>query len=97
MKLMNEELQPQACSPVDYEEIINFLMLEHSEKIDQTKSKPAMLGWWVGQVMKISRGKANPSVALKILQQKLNAYELPKKLNYGEDVRDIIKSLENGS
>ena len=30
------------------------------------------MGWFVGQVMKASQGKANPQIANEILSQKLN-------------------------
>ena len=41
------------------------------EKAEQAKAKPAMLGWFVGQVMKASGGKANPQAVNALLKAKL--------------------------
>jgi aspartyl-tRNA(Asn)/glutamyl-tRNA(Gln) amidotransferase subunit B len=35
------------------------------------KAKPSMLGWFVGQVMKGTGGKANPAAVNDILKKKL--------------------------
>ena len=35
------------------------------------KAKPTMLGWFVGQVMKSTGGKANPQVVNELLKKKL--------------------------
>jgi aspartyl-tRNA(Asn)/glutamyl-tRNA(Gln) amidotransferase subunit B len=35
------------------------------------KAKPSMLGWFVGQVMKQTGGKANPQALNEILKTKL--------------------------
>ncbi|MDR3495083.1 MAG: Asp-tRNA(Asn)/Glu-tRNA(Gln) amidotransferase GatCAB subunit B, partial [Ancalomicrobiaceae bacterium] len=41
------------------------------DKVEQVKLKPTMLGWFVGQVMKQSGGKANPQGVNEILKAKL--------------------------
>jgi len=43
----------------------------NAEKIEQVKAKPSMLGWFVGQVMKVSGGKANPQAVNEMLKEKL--------------------------
>jgi aspartyl-tRNA(Asn)/glutamyl-tRNA(Gln) amidotransferase subunit B len=35
------------------------------------KDKPQALGWFVGQVMKATQGKANPGVINQLLRSKL--------------------------
>ena len=35
------------------------------------KAKPAALGWFVGQVMKSTGGKANPQAVNELLKKKL--------------------------
>ena len=40
-------------------------------KVEQVKAKPSMLGWFVGQVMKSTGGKANPQAVSDLLKQKL--------------------------
>jgi aspartyl-tRNA(Asn)/glutamyl-tRNA(Gln) amidotransferase subunit B len=41
------------------------------DKVEQVKLKPTMLGWFVGQVMKGTGGKANPAAVNEILKKKL--------------------------
>ena len=41
------------------------------DKVEQVKVKPTMLGWFVGQVMKQTGGKASPPAVNEILKAKL--------------------------
>jgi aspartyl-tRNA(Asn)/glutamyl-tRNA(Gln) amidotransferase subunit B len=41
------------------------------DKVAQAKAKPAALGWFVGQVMKATGGKANPQAVNELLRKKL--------------------------
>lgn len=41
------------------------------DKVQQAKAKPTMIGWFVGQVMKQTGGKANPQAVNEILKVKL--------------------------
>lgn len=41
------------------------------EKVEQAKAKPTLLGWFVGQVMKQTGGKANPQAVNELLKSKL--------------------------
>jgi aspartyl-tRNA(Asn)/glutamyl-tRNA(Gln) amidotransferase subunit B len=41
------------------------------DKVEQAKAKPTMIGWFVGQVMKQTGGKANPQAVNEILKRKL--------------------------
>ena len=41
------------------------------DKVVQAKAKPQALGWFVGQVMKASGGKANPQAVNDLLKSKL--------------------------
>jgi aspartyl-tRNA(Asn)/glutamyl-tRNA(Gln) amidotransferase subunit B len=70
---MNEEMK-HACQPVDLEPLIAALMIAEPDKLAQAKKKPVMLGWFVGQIMKQTHGKANPNVALEILEQKIGEH-----------------------
>lgn len=42
-----------------------------SDKLAQALAKPQMIGWFVGQVMKSSGGKANPQAVNDLLKAKL--------------------------
>ncbi|MFN5715077.1 MAG: hypothetical protein ACK463_10980, partial [Bradyrhizobium sp.] len=41
------------------------------DKVEQAKAKPQLVGWFVGQVMKSSGGKANPQAVNDLLKSKL--------------------------
>jgi aspartyl-tRNA(Asn)/glutamyl-tRNA(Gln) amidotransferase subunit B len=53
------------------ETIIADILAGNPDKAAQAKAKPAMLGWFVGQVMKASGGKANPQTVNALLKAKL--------------------------
>jgi len=53
------------------EKAVDAVMAANPEKVEQAKAKPALLGWFVGQVMKQSGGKANPQAVNEILKKKL--------------------------
>ena len=53
------------------ERIVDEIVAANAGKAEQAKAKPAMLGWFVGQVMKASGGKANPQSVNAILKAKL--------------------------
>ncbi|MFM9942106.1 MAG: Asp-tRNA(Asn)/Glu-tRNA(Gln) amidotransferase subunit GatB [Hyphomicrobiaceae bacterium] len=53
------------------EKSIDDIIARNPDKVAQVQAKPAMLGWFVGQVMKASGGKASPAVVNDILKAKL--------------------------
>ncbi len=53
------------------EKEVDEIIAANPDKVEQAKAKPSMLGWFVGQVMKASGGKANPQAVNEILKQKL--------------------------
>jgi len=53
------------------EKLVDEIIAANPDKVKQAKAKPAMLGWFVGQVMKASGGKANPKAVNELLRQKL--------------------------
>ena len=54
--------------------IINQLIVEHPKQFDELKGgKTKMLGFFVGQVMKQTQGKANPQQVNEIIKAKLDA------------------------
>jgi aspartyl-tRNA(Asn)/glutamyl-tRNA(Gln) amidotransferase subunit B len=50
---------------------VDEIIAANPDKAEQVKAKPTMLGWFVGQVMKASGGKANPQAVNEILKAKL--------------------------
>jgi len=53
------------------EKAVDEIIAANPDKVEQVKAKPTMLGWFVGQVMKASGGKANPQAVNEILKAKL--------------------------
>ncbi|WP_377847768.1 Asp-tRNA(Asn)/Glu-tRNA(Gln) amidotransferase subunit GatB [Bosea sp. UC22_33] len=53
------------------EKAVDELIAANPDKVEQVKAKPTMLGWFVGQAMKASGGKANPQALNEILKAKL--------------------------
>jgi aspartyl-tRNA(Asn)/glutamyl-tRNA(Gln) amidotransferase subunit B len=53
------------------EKAIDALMSANADKVEDAKKNPKAFGWWVGQTMKVTGGKANPAVVNEILKRKL--------------------------
>jgi aspartyl-tRNA(Asn)/glutamyl-tRNA(Gln) amidotransferase subunit B len=53
------------------EKLVEEILRANPDKCEQVKAKPALLGWFVGQVMKASGGKANPQAVNELLKAKL--------------------------
>ncbi|GLK80612.1 Asp-tRNA(Asn)/Glu-tRNA(Gln) amidotransferase subunit GatB [Methylopila turkensis] len=53
------------------EKVCDEVIAANPDKVEQAKAKPTLIGWFVGQVMKASGGKANPQAVNEILKRKL--------------------------
>jgi aspartyl-tRNA(Asn)/glutamyl-tRNA(Gln) amidotransferase subunit B len=53
------------------ERVVDEIVAANPDKVAQAKAKPAMIGWFVGQVMKASGGKANPQAVNDLLKTRL--------------------------
>ena len=53
------------------EKAVDAIIAANPEKVEQAKEKPSMLGWFVGQVMKQTGGKAAPAAVNDMLKAKL--------------------------
>jgi aspartyl-tRNA(Asn)/glutamyl-tRNA(Gln) amidotransferase subunit B len=53
------------------EKLVDDILHANPEKVAQARTKPALIGWFVGQVMKSSGGKANPQTVNDLLKRKL--------------------------
>jgi aspartyl-tRNA(Asn)/glutamyl-tRNA(Gln) amidotransferase subunit B len=53
------------------ERVVDGIIAANPDKVQQAKAKPALAGWFVGQVMKASGGKANPKAVNDLLKRKL--------------------------
>lgn len=53
------------------EKVVDEIVAGNPDKVADAKVNPKALGWFVGQVMKASGGKANPQAVNEILKRKL--------------------------
>jgi aspartyl-tRNA(Asn)/glutamyl-tRNA(Gln) amidotransferase subunit B len=53
------------------EAAVDEIIAANPDKVEQAKAKPTLLGWFVGQVMKATGGKANPQAVNEMLKRKL--------------------------
>jgi len=53
------------------EKVVDDIIAANPDKVTQAKAKPQLVGWFVGQVMKSSGGKANPQAVNDLLKSKL--------------------------
>ena len=63
-------LQVSDASAIDA--AVDAVIAANADKATQAKTKPGMLGWFVGQVMKSTGGKANPQSVNDALKRKLD-------------------------
>ncbi len=55
------------------EKMVDDIIAKNPDKVEQAKANEKLLGWFVGQVMKASGGKANPQTVNELLKKKLKA------------------------
>jgi aspartyl-tRNA(Asn)/glutamyl-tRNA(Gln) amidotransferase subunit B len=53
------------------EAAVDKVIAANPQKVEQAKAKPSLAGWFVGQVMAATGGKANPQAVNEILKKKL--------------------------
>ncbi|WP_173931544.1 Asp-tRNA(Asn)/Glu-tRNA(Gln) amidotransferase subunit GatB [Chelativorans sp. Marseille-P2723] len=53
------------------EKAVDEVIAANPDKVEQAKAKPSLAGWFVGQVMKATQGKANPQTVNALVKQKL--------------------------
>jgi aspartyl-tRNA(Asn)/glutamyl-tRNA(Gln) amidotransferase subunit B len=54
------------------EKLVAEIVAKHPDKVADAKTNPKAIGWFVGQVMKLSGGKANPQAVNELLKEKLD-------------------------
>jgi aspartyl-tRNA(Asn)/glutamyl-tRNA(Gln) amidotransferase subunit B len=53
------------------EAAVDEVLAANPDKVAQAQAKPSMAGWFVGQVMKVTGGKANPQAVQALVRAKL--------------------------
>jgi len=70
--IIKEKGLKQQSNPKEIEKIISKVILDNPDKVKEYKSgKNKLFGFFVGQIMKVSGGKANPQLVNEILKKKL--------------------------
>ena len=70
-KIVEEKGMKQVTDTGAIEAIIDEIIAGNPDQVAKVKDKPGLIGWFVGQVMKASQGKANPQAVNQILKEKL--------------------------
>ena len=71
-KIIKEKGLKQQSDPKELEKIISKVLENNSDKVSEYKSgKEKLYGFFVGEIMKASSGKANPKLVNDILKEKL--------------------------
>ncbi len=61
----------QVTDTAAIEKVVDEIIAKNPDKVTDARSNPKAIGWFVGQVMKSSGGKASPQVVNDILKRKL--------------------------
>ncbi len=71
--LVEERGLKQVTDTGAIEAAIKQIVAANPKQVEAYKAKPTMLGWFVGQVMKATGGKANPKIVNELLKKALDA------------------------
>ncbi|MBP5215918.1 MAG: Asp-tRNA(Asn)/Glu-tRNA(Gln) amidotransferase subunit GatB [Alphaproteobacteria bacterium] len=72
-KIVEEKGLKQVTDTAEIEAIIDKIIADNPENVAAYKSgKTNLCGWFVGQIMKVSQGKANPAIVNKLIREKLD-------------------------
>ena len=69
--LIDEQGLRQVSDTGAIEAMIDEIIAANPDQVAKAKENPKLVGWFVGQVMKASGGKANPGLVNKLLAAKL--------------------------
>ncbi|UNE54723.1 Asp-tRNA(Asn)/Glu-tRNA(Gln) amidotransferase subunit GatB [Bartonella machadoae] len=70
-QIVEERNMKQVTDSKAIEKAVDEIIAKNSDKVTQAKQKPALVGWFVGQVMKATGGKANPQTVNEQVKKKL--------------------------
>ena len=74
-RIVEERGMKQVTDTGAIEAAVDSVIAANPDKVEQVKAKPTVLGWFVGQVMRATGGKANPQAVNDILKSKLGIAE----------------------
>jgi len=73
--LVEERGLKQVTDTGAIEKAVDEVIAANPDKVEQARAKPTMAGWFVGQVMKATGGKANPQAVNDLVKAKLGIEE----------------------
>ena len=71
-KIVDERGMKQVTDTGAIEAALDEIIAANPEQVEKAKVNPKLAGWFVGQVMKATGGKANPKAVNQLVAQKLN-------------------------
>ena len=74
-QIVEERGLKQVTDTSAIEKVVDEIIAANPKQVEQVKTKPKTLGWFVGQVMRATGGKANPDAVNAILRDKLKVPE----------------------
>ena len=73
--LVEERGMKQVTDLGAIEKVVDDIIAANPDKVEQARAKPTLIGWFVGQVMKSTGGKANPQAVQALVKAKLGIEE----------------------
>ncbi len=74
-KIVEDRGLKQVTDTAEIEKVVDEVIAANPQQVEQVKTKPKTIGWFVGQVMKATGGKANPAAVNEVLREKLDISE----------------------
>ena len=79
IEIVKEKGLKQQSDPKELEKLIEKVINDNQDKVKEYKSgKEKLFGFFVGQAMKVSGGKANPQLVNEILKKKFQNFQTKK-------------------
>ncbi|MBS0272901.1 MAG: Asp-tRNA(Asn)/Glu-tRNA(Gln) amidotransferase subunit GatB [Proteobacteria bacterium] len=72
VQIVEQRGMKQVTDTSAIEKAVEAVIAANPEKVEEIKAKPKLAGWFVGQVMKQTGGKANPAAVNAVLKTRLN-------------------------
>ena len=72
IQIVNERNMKQVTDTEAIQAAVDTVIDSNPEQLSNVTKNPKLVGWFVGQVMKITQGKANPKVVNELIKKKLN-------------------------
>ena len=72
-EIVKTEGMEQVTDTGAIEAAVDEIIAANPAQVEKAKENPKLAGWFVGQVMKATGGKANPAAVNKLVSQKLSS------------------------